>query len=387
MLSALGNSGQSCVKVNVFKDDTTSPPDVRTTITSRGYNLGDSSCAFSSQNRIERELKVRYSTNPSASVTTVSITANPASVSYEGSSTIVWTSTNATTCTASGDWSGSKATSGSELKSNLTSPINSYTLTCTGASGSVNATATVTVGPQPPHFLVDAGGTLTNNLIAYWKMEEAGGTRIDSKGGNNLSDSGINPVDSAAGKVGNAGYFNFAGSPHLSIADNLALSTGNISFTLAAWVRLADLGADRVIISKRDVSSGQPREYALLFNTNDQKFRFQTFLSDGSGGGPIVANVTPSIDTWYLVVGWRDSTSPYTLHIQVNNGTVYSMNENTNAGPPSDTAASVRVGAFDTALNGVFYGRIDEIGFWKRVLTAQERTDLYNGGTGNTYVP
>jgi len=30
-------------------------------------------------------------------------------------------------------------------------------------------------------------------------------------------------------------------------------------------------------------------------------------------------------------------------------------------------------------------GRVDEVGFWKRVLTAQERTNLYNAGAGNTY--
>ena len=27
------------------------------------------------------------------------------------------------------------------------------------------------------------------------------------------------------------------------------------------------------------------------------------------------------------------------------------------------------------------------MGFWKRVLTAQERTDLYHTGAGNTYLP
>ena len=76
---------------------------------------------------------------------TVSIAANPTSVSSGGSSTLTWSSTDATSCTASGGWSGSKATSGTQSLSNLTSTA-TYTLTCTGAGGTSSpASATVTV--------------------------------------------------------------------------------------------------------------------------------------------------------------------------------------------------------------------------------------------------
>ena len=30
-------------------------------------------------------------------------------------------------------------------------------------------------------------------------------------------------------------------------------------------------------------------------------------------------------------------------------------------------------------------GLIDEVGFWKRILTAQEKTNLYNAGAGLAY--
>jgi len=77
---------------------------------------------------------------------TVTLTANPTSVSVNGVSTLTWTSTNATSCTASGGWSGTKATSGTESTGAL-SNSQSYTLTCTGAGGSANSIATVTVTP------------------------------------------------------------------------------------------------------------------------------------------------------------------------------------------------------------------------------------------------
>jgi hypothetical protein len=70
--------------------------------------------------------------------------ASPANVLSSGSSTLAWSSTYATSCTASGDWTGPKATSGSEPTGPLTTPA-TYTLSCTGTGGSVNRTVTVAV--------------------------------------------------------------------------------------------------------------------------------------------------------------------------------------------------------------------------------------------------
>jgi len=60
VITGLGSTGGSCAKVTVFKDTTTSPPDVFTTLTSKGYNIGDSACASSSPNRVEREVRLSY---------------------------------------------------------------------------------------------------------------------------------------------------------------------------------------------------------------------------------------------------------------------------------------------------------------------------------------
>ncbi len=89
---------------------------------------------------------VDVTVNPSAP--TVTLTATPSSVSSGGSTSLSWTSANATACTASGDWSGSKAlasNSSPEVKTNLTSN-KTYTLTCTNAFGSASDTENVTVG-------------------------------------------------------------------------------------------------------------------------------------------------------------------------------------------------------------------------------------------------
>jgi len=79
---------------------------------------------------------------------TASISVSPTSVASGGSSTITWSSTNATSCTGSGHWSGSKTLSGSGGTGVLTSSP-TYTLTCTGPGGSASASATVTVSNAP----------------------------------------------------------------------------------------------------------------------------------------------------------------------------------------------------------------------------------------------
>ena len=53
--------------------------------------------------------------------------------------TLTWSSANATGCTASGDWSGTKSTSGSEIVTITKPGVNSFSLTCTGEGGSSGA--------------------------------------------------------------------------------------------------------------------------------------------------------------------------------------------------------------------------------------------------------
>lgn len=84
---------------------------------------------------------------PPTPAPTVSLSASPTSVVSGGSSKLIWSSTNATNCTASGSWSGSKSTSGSRSTGALTSN-QFYTLTCTGTGG--NGTTSVTITATSP---------------------------------------------------------------------------------------------------------------------------------------------------------------------------------------------------------------------------------------------
>jgi hypothetical protein len=82
------------------------------------------------------------------SAPTVTLTASPTSVAIGGLTTLSWTTTSATACTASGGaFSGNQATAGST--SVVVSATTTYTLTCTGPGGSGAQTASVTATAAP----------------------------------------------------------------------------------------------------------------------------------------------------------------------------------------------------------------------------------------------
>lgn len=87
-------------------------------------------------------------TSPPVSVT---LTASPQSIAYGASSTLAWNATGASTCTASGAWSGAKATAGSVSTGALTAS-SLYVLDCQSSTGSTSrASVEVTVGSAAPN--------------------------------------------------------------------------------------------------------------------------------------------------------------------------------------------------------------------------------------------
>ena len=58
--------------------------------------------------------------------------------------TITWSSTNATSCSASGDWSGGKGTSGSEEVQITKEGTSTFTISCSSGGMSSNSSVSVT---------------------------------------------------------------------------------------------------------------------------------------------------------------------------------------------------------------------------------------------------
>jgi hypothetical protein len=102
------------------------------------------------------------SANSTAPVPTVSISALPTDIVVGQHATLTWSSTNATSCTASGAWSGSRSTSGTQQLTGTSAGTGTYTLTCYGALGSAANSATLTVAPAPAVTISVSPASISN---------------------------------------------------------------------------------------------------------------------------------------------------------------------------------------------------------------------------------
>jgi hypothetical protein len=220
-----------------------------------------------------------------------------------------------------------------------------------------------------------------SSLKAYWKLDETSGTRSDSKGANHLTDN--NTVTSGSGKVGNSAHFAAANSEYLSITDNADVSTGDVSFTIAAWVRLDSKTTHRIIVGKDP--SGSTREYLLFYNVTADRFSFNVW---NAAQTTISVNATtlgsPSVGTWYFIVAWFDNVEDKVkiTATAASAGSVGATDASAASSGfiPLDWTNPFQIGAF-AGSSLPFDGDIDEVLLTKRLLTSGEITALYNAGS------
>ena len=215
------------------------------------------------------------------------------------------------------------------------------------------------------------------NLISDWKFDETSGNAADAHGSNTLTASGS--PGTTTGKLSNCRTYD-GFTQWFSIADNASLSTGNIDFWFTCWVYLANKSGYRAIMGK-DKPTGNQRESLLFYDVGVDRFALALF-SDGTSGSAIQVNASsaPSINTWYFISAGHSATNDF-ASISINAGTRVTTSHSAGV---FDSTAAFMIGSRDNA--DLFWnGRIDEAAFWKRELSTQDETDLYNSGSGLGY--
>lgn len=219
---------------------------------------------------------------------------------------------------------------------------------------------------------------LLDDLVSYWKLDEASGNAQDAHGSNTLTDNGT--VGTGTGKVGNARDFERSNSEHFEVADNASLSMGDVDWTITCWVNLESKPAFGGIAGKLGTTS---REYLLYYDGGLDRFVAVSRATDDLSESFAAADVlgSPSTGVWYFIACWHDSVANE-IGIQVDDGTA---DTTSHSGGTLDGGEAFRVGAFEPSGGHFFDGLIDEVGLWKRVLSGTEKTQLYNGGSGLAY--
>ncbi len=222
----------------------------------------------------------------------------------------------------------------------------------------------------------------TRDLAAWWELNEESGNRSDSHGANTLTDN--NTVLFQAGKVGNAADFEDTTEESLSVADNAALSMGDIDVAFVTWIKM-ETDKTHYIFSKY-VVGGDEREYYLRYNTTTNVFEF-VCSSNGQAGGLTTCPATdfgePSTGVFYFIMVRHDATAN-TVEVSVNDGTKTSTAHSGGIHPGTSPF-------FMGAHNGTgapanwWDGLIDETAIIKRKLSNGEVTWFYNDGNGRAY--
>jgi len=118
-------------------------------------------------NGVTGSTSIIVATAPSP-VPTVSLSLAPTSIAVGQTSTLTWSTTNATSCVASGAWAGNQDTSGSAVVTQAAAGTYTYSLACTGAGGSASGSVVLGVssaGSNVAAVVIDSGPAGANGLI------------------------------------------------------------------------------------------------------------------------------------------------------------------------------------------------------------------------------
>ena len=220
-----------------------------------------------------------------------------------------------------------------------------------------------------------SGSSLLNGLMAYYKLEEAVGTRIDSSGGNNHL-TAINTPGNTSGIVGNG---------VLLVAANSQYLTGPISnhgvysqITLSFWFNRANAATDILSVGWHGVLNN--RFYSLVYVNGN----IYGVCENGSSGYVVFASSAAS--TWHHLVMIFNGNLPIPGRISFYLDGVLQNASVAISPPPTfniSAAGDFRMGGDVTF--GSSNGGVDECGVWNRVLTPIEIATLFGHGSPKTY--
>lgn len=219
------------------------------------------------------------------------------------------------------------------------------------------------------HFQIDTNGTLLTGLVSYYKLDDVN----DFYGTNHLTNNNV--VTFEAGVSDNCAKFN---GINQSLSCSNVLSAETINISMAMWVYIPSSSEKGCFMHNGKDSASTANGYSLGVGNTD---------FDSNGNNLICLldqlawlNFNETIGTgWHWILMTRDATTWRGYVDNVVSATTFT----TNPIPPT-TNFKIGVDTPAGSLPRYWKDKIDEFGFWAKVLSTQERADLYNAGAGQT---
>lgn len=283
-----------------------------------------------------------------------------------------WVDISTTTVTADGDTLAQKNGAYLQVRANLTARTDgTYTVSMVAKEGKINEAAAEATS------IVS-----TTDLVSFWKLDEASGTRVDAFGSNDLTDNntvgqltGITaaPYSTAADfEASNSEFFD-----RLNIAD-IDLATSSDQVTFAAWVKRESTGVNADIFDPYSSDGSANRGWLLRFSSTG-KIRLTLGRTGANSTYETTSAVTATSWTHVLVqheTGDGSKTKIYVDGVEESGSWVSGTGNET----PNQVTADLHVGVLD--YNGIDYyyfdGGMQGMGVWTRLLSTAEIIALAN---------
>lgn len=233
-----------------------------------------------------------------------------------------------------------------------------------------------------PATLDPSATSLMTDLEAVWKFDEVTGNAIDSYGENDLTAG--NAPGSTTGVIGTCRTFVRATPQWFEIAGNSEISTGDFDFTYTGKFYLANKTNVQTLMAERNATTSGNSKWTLIYNSGTDRIEFYIFNS-GTTSNLVTATTfgSPPTGTWFYLRWGHNNTTNQTF-IEGNN-TGENATTLTTVTPHAATL-NLYFATQTTVHSSSLDGRIDNVKFWKKILSTDEQAYDYNAGAGRTLI-
>ena len=242
---------------------------------------------------------------------TVDIKANgsdgPVSLSALANYTLTWTSANATSCSASNSWSGSKSTYGSEAYSSMSNGSYTYSISCSNANGSASDSVIVNVSQSNLYPTVDlkvngSDSSISLNSPAYYTLSWTSANAQTCYASNYWSGSKNLSGSESQSNIGNGTYTysiscsNSYGSASDSVIVYVGSTNYQSSLSLSKLARDPNITVSNVYYETLYLIPGREAEFSLTIANGYSYQAINVFLQEFLPSGLIYVSGSTMVD-------------------------------------------------------------------------------------------
>lgn len=208
-------------------------------------------------------------------------------------------------------------------------------------------------------------------LAEYWRLDEVSGNALAWRGLDLTDNATVTQREGPGGRLPFGRQFTNANSEYFNRADPEYLSGPLRAISIAAWVNLDSLGANRFIVAKGTAGTTAGLEYRLGVTAAGN---ISWFVSDGTTSINVNSTGTLSTGQWYHILV-TNNTENFLFMI---NGAIDRM---ATAGTPiaemQNTAGDFYIGRQPGGTASFMDGGICGVGIWHRIVSPTEGKLIY----------